>query len=707
LLGGTLAYMSPEQARGELPAAPSDIFSVGVILYELLTGRHPFRGASPIDTAYAIAHSEPKGIEAVRDMPVELAQLIAGMLEKDPIRRPPAQEVEQRLKALERPGYAAAGFAWRRVLRATALLALVAAAVFGGFYLWRKLARPEYNAPVIRYAIALPPGQNVLSLNISPRGDQLAYAVRDPSGRRIYRRFLDSLESRVVPGSESGAEPFFSPGGEEVAFFLPDIIRIVGPNGRRDLPIPRVAHDYGFWGSDGYIYFNAYSKDTPGISRIRASGGKAETVLDSAATPRGYAYALCRQLLPDSGGLLYDINLGPVSRSVHWLDLKSHQSHDIVDHGSGGQILPTGHLLFWRNGSLIAAPFDRRSKKLAASPVEVVPRVQSAGWNGAAASVSENGTLAYVAQPPPELRKLVWAVPGGAATAIPLPPASYEQAEVSPDGASIAVVRHDELTIWSVWIYQLQSRAWTKLAEGGERPRVVWSPDSRAIVAALPRDSEFTNLYRIPLDAPGKIERLTHDDDFGQAPTSWSAAANAILFLSGIYPSTETDAQLLSLGGDRRPRLVSAATGFERSPSFSPDGRWIVYSIDPDGGIFVRDAALAKPPRRILDGSGDGSRQERRYISPLWVGNRIYFIGPSSELMELVVDATGQPAGQPHALTGAGFVPLRDIWTRSYSIAPDGRVLTIHDLPDAPRPFPTINVVVNWFTELNRLAPVP
>ena len=99
--GGTLNYMSPEQTRGERPTRASDIFSLGLMLYELATGTHPFPTDSPIDTAHAIAHNTPKPVSALNSkIPAALDWLIGSMLAKDPSKRPSAEEVGSRLTGM-------------------------------------------------------------------------------------------------------------------------------------------------------------------------------------------------------------------------------------------------------------------------------------------------------------------------------------------------------------------------------------------------------------------------------------------------------------------------------------------------------------------------------------------------------------------------------------------------------------------------------
>ena len=231
-----------------------------------------------------------------------------------------------------------------------------------------------------------------------------------------------------------------------------------------------------------------------------------------------------------------------------------------------------------------------------------------------------------------------------------------------------------------------------------ERPRLVWSPDSRSLAVGLaPEGGEFPNLYRISVDTPDKAERLTDQPDFGQFPAAWSGSANAILFLEGVHPGSESDILLLPLSGERRPRVLVATPGIDRSPSFSPDGRWFTYSTGAEGQVYIQDVAQSRAASKI-SGPAGGS-------NPLWSrdGKKIYFVESGGGLMEVGMDATGN-AGTPRQLVSAGFNKIGDMWTRGYSVAPDGRFLLVREIQPERPALSQIQVVVNWFSELMRLA---
>jgi Tol biopolymer transport system component len=698
---GTPRYMSPEQARGLAVDARSDIFSLGVVLYELLSGAVPFDGSTPPDVLAAILMQDPPALAA----PAGIERIVRRCLNKEAAARyPSADALRDDLEKLtvrpEPPHRQDREIRWRPLALGAALLVLVA------LVLWLAL-RPRQAGPsaaaVIRSTLALPPGHVPEVVVISPAGDQVVYQASRNGVRQLYRRYLDEEESRPVPNSDGATQPFFSPDGKELGFYAPASIRIAGAGGTRDLVQVPAEFDLrrAVWGADQFIY---YTTPADGIWRIPAHGGKPEAVLEPGPAERARTFYFPQEILSGSPpGLLFSTNSGPKRRSIELAALPAGSApHIVVERGMGGEVLPGGYLLYYWQGKLLAAPFDAHSRKLAGSAVEVLAKTPSNGWRGPNASVSRNGTLVYLEEDLPR-RKLLWVNRLGREYPLPVADAAYEQAEVSPDGTKLAIARQDELSKWSTWIYDLRSGAWTRVFDMDvPRPRSIWSPDSKSIVSAsLEGDAQFVNLYRFSLVAPGAPERLTEEPDFGQFPASWSAAANAILFTEGVHVGTQSDIFALPLDGSRKPRPMVVSPGADRSPCFSPDGRRFAFASDQNKAseIFVQPFDLSSRPRQVSSGGG---------TNPAWSpsGAQLYYLTPAQALMEanMHADGSGEP---PHLLLPPGFTVRTDWWTRGYSIAPDGRFLVIRDVAGGSPPAPRIRVIVNWTEELKRLVPGP
>src|SRR5215475_10933875 len=99
LVVGTVKYMSPEQARGQTVGPPTDIYSLGMVFYELIAGRYPFSSDTAVGYLHAITVQTPAPLTGI---PKTLDALITRMLDKDAARRPGADEVRQELDAIEK-----------------------------------------------------------------------------------------------------------------------------------------------------------------------------------------------------------------------------------------------------------------------------------------------------------------------------------------------------------------------------------------------------------------------------------------------------------------------------------------------------------------------------------------------------------------------------------------------------------------------------
>jgi len=225
-IAGTAAYMSPEQATGGDLDARSDIFSFGVVLYELLTGRRPFEGTSVSEVRTAVVRDAPRAPrELVPDIPEALERVVLRCLRKGPERRfqhmgdvkvelleldetspPPGPAPGS--PARERPG------AHRRVVGAVSAVLLLAVLVAGT--LWRL--RVELPPPTV---VQLTSERWAGAGSFSPDGTQIAYASAGEDGANwdIWVKLVGQPEARRLT-SEPAAEdyPAWSPDGAQIAF---------------------------------------------------------------------------------------------------------------------------------------------------------------------------------------------------------------------------------------------------------------------------------------------------------------------------------------------------------------------------------------------------------------------------------------------------------------------------------------------------------
>src|SRR5215469_10834286 len=168
---GTLEYMAPEQTRAEVATPSSDIFSLGIVLFELATGIHPFRADSPIDTAYGIAHAEPRQPSSVNpSIPSTLNTLMLAMMDKDPRKRPAATEVNRQFAELSASG---AGkrirrFPWTAAVALAVSIGIASVAAFR-----EQIFSPR--EPIVTQLTTQVNENRVTAAAISPDGKSLAF----------------------------------------------------------------------------------------------------------------------------------------------------------------------------------------------------------------------------------------------------------------------------------------------------------------------------------------------------------------------------------------------------------------------------------------------------------------------------------------------------------------------------------------------------
>ena len=559
------------------------------------------------------------------------------------------------------------------------------------------------DAPTLRSSILLPQGHQPALLRISTQGDQIAYLSNLAGVPYVFRRYLNRDESVRVEGSEGATALAFSPDGEQLAIWTPDKILLVSKDGIRPLRSTKLTQvRTGTWAKSGYLYYSDQSVERPAIFRIPVTGGGVpEPVISAQHVAGGLTFPMVQQSLDSRDALLYSVNLTPRRRSLRlWsppTQFRKAVDRLVLERAMGGRELPTGHLVYFWDNALFSAGWDPQSMSAWGTPIKVLSGVAGAGWTGGVADISDSGTLVYRPKSPEEARPIVRVDRHGEQTKLDIPSAQYEQLRVSPDERRLAVVRRDGSSQWSIWLLDLHTHAWTMCLETqAELPRLAWSPDGRSLVMSLAQgDADFANLYRIPLDPPGDPQRLVEQPNFGQFPTSWSTTANAILFHEGTHPKTNSDIFVLDMA-TRQVKPLVQNPGWDSDAVFSPDGKWIAYSGDPGTGrkIYVQSYPSSAPAQVAANFEGRG---------PVWSakGDRLWFSGPGGFWEVPIRD--GKAIGEPVRCYGQTPAFTPDVWTRTFDISASGTLYAI--LPDLREVPGRIEVVSNWFRELEKLAP--
>ncbi len=714
---GTVAYMSPEQARGETVDFRSDQFSLGTVLYEMLTGKRPFIRDSAAETLVAIIREEPEPLTKLDSkLPAVLGWTVQRCLSKDPGERyastiDVAKEL-QNLRTHLSEAVSAADVApgetprLRRRVPFWAQMAALALAVGLGVLLVIRIGRTGFSpAPTLRVTLSFPldAAPNTFNQNpvaLTPDGKTLVYAGSNGDKSMLFVRRLDRDEIRPIPGTDGAWLPFISPDGLEVGFFAEHKLKKVSlvegspvtlcdaPNGRG-----------GSWGADGTIVFVA--SPMSGLSRIPASGGEPQKVTTPDVTKGERHYF--PQILPDGEHVLFMIMSNGASR-VAVASLRTGAQKILVEDAAYPRYLPTGHLLFTRPGSLFAVTFSLARLETSGPPVPVLEDLVTnhIAMRSAEYTVSQGGTLVYV--PSQQLqRTLVWVDRKGATERIPFPPGGYQYVALSPDGGRLAAITYDKGEKMALLFGDLARGTLSRSMAEGSFEGLAWAPDGKRVAFGFwPEGKGGWNVFWQSTDGSAPPERLT-SETAERTEYPYSFSPDGRLLLVGVFnyadPSTGWDIFLFPLTGEREPRPFLQTKFYEGGARFSPDGRWVAYQSNESGRVevFVRSFPGPGPKWQISTEGGGFPRWARS-------GRELFF---QNEDKMMAVDVETKPtfrAGRPRTLFEVHFLGGETTYD-SYDVAPDGkRFIMIKEDPAESGPA-HVNVVLNWFEEVKRRVP--
>ncbi|MFN2480058.1 MAG: protein kinase, partial [Pyrinomonadaceae bacterium] len=645
---GTVGYMSPEQVRGQRVDHRSDIFSLGVVLYEMLSGRRAFHGGSAVETLNAILKEDPPELsESNGQINPALERVVGHCLEKSPGQRfQSAWDVAFALEALSglsssRTGAAALPLTsgWtknrERVAWAVAgilLLGLLAALPFAIAH----LRRAPVEERVLRLSL-LPPENASMSrivpaMALSPDGRRLAFIATFEGRELLWVRSLDSHSAQALPGTEgaSGASPpFWSPDGRFIGFFGGGKLKKIEASGGPPQSLcDTAASRGGTWNRDGVIIFG----DTSGpLYRVSASGGEPTPVmpLDQSRLESSHRWP---QFLPDGRHFLYFVRSGQIeSRGVYVGSLDSKETKRLIPTALNATYAPPGLLLFMREETLMAQKFDAEKLELAGEPFPVAEHVAyNIGLGRGAFSVSENGVLAFRSGSG-DRDRLLWFDRGGKQIGTLGAPGIYFTLWLSPDERQAAVESTDpRMGTPDIWLFDLArgipSRFTTDPA-GDTSP--LWSPDGSRVVFSSSREG-VRHLYQ-KIASGGGQEELLFKSSEEKVPDDWSSDGQLILYQT-LNPKTKWDLWVLPMSGDRQPAPFLRTEFNEVQAQFSRDGKWVAYTSDVSGApeVYVQTFPASGGRWRVSTGGGSQPRWRRD-------GRELFYIAPDRKLMAVSI----------------------------------------------------------------------
>jgi eukaryotic-like serine/threonine-protein kinase len=710
---GTVPYMAPEQLEGREADARSDLFAFGAVLYEMLTGRRAFPGDSPVSVIAAILERDPPPLSSLQPLtPPLLDRIVRQCLAKAPGDRPDtAHDVANELRWIremsDAPSVVREG---RRGVRAALLIATGLAGMAAGAavmsWVLPEGASPPGRSPAraAQFVVELP-ASDTLAVDLRPAiafsrdGSQLVYAaVRDGTSRLFLRRLAD-LEPVLLPGTEGGDGPFFSPDGKHVGFFASGKLMKTAVDGGMPVALAEapVARG-GAWTEHGTILFT--SAPGAGFWEVPASGGPVRVVssLDLEQAER-------TQRFPDGlpGGRAALITVRTAQHpsfdetAIVTMSLASGERSAPLERGTQPRYLPTDHLLFARAGALHALRFDPRRLVAEGAATVVLENLMTARTTGAAHyTVSDSGALAYIRGPAwlPR-RTMVMVDRQNQVQPLLQPDRSYATPRFSPDGRLVVV--HTEDATDNIWVVDASSRNSARLTfDTGSHVASLWTPDGDRIVYASNASGAY-NLHWKRADGSDTAERLA-ESPHAQMPGSWSPDGELLVFTQ-TDPATGSDIWVLSVRDRAQPRPVVRSKFNEHGPALSPDGRWLAYCSNESGReeIYVQPFPGSGEKRQV---SLEGGRE------PVWSreGDALFYRVANRFMRLPVTTSPSFSFGKPVVAAEGDYVPSAMGGVPSFDVAPQSQQILVVQENRAAAPS-TIHVVLNWHVELNARVP--
>ena len=720
MIVGTVAYMSPEQARGEAVDRRTDIFAFGCVLYECLTGRQAFGGPTMTDALAATVKSDPDWSLLPANVPSSTRELLRRCLEKNPLRR--LQSIGDARVVLQEPfspqppsptpavATTARPLAWAIT---GALAAGAIAGVLGGRFLPPSSPRETSAPAVVRAVLPLRPGQAMglpgpPTVAISPDGRTVVFRATEAGVARLYRRALDGTDAEAIAGSEGGFDPFFSPDGQWIAFFAQQRLKKVAATGGSPVAICEITpiSAGGTWTTDGWIVFSR-GPNFP-LSRVSPAGGPVED-FSHLEPARGEHAHVWPQALP-GGRLLVTMVFGrdfqDLNEARAVIVSPGEKPRDIQTGSAFARIVP-GHLVFVRGDALLAAPFDAARLEVTGPPTPIGETIAiGAGRHAANFSVSNDGTMVFASAPSGTfpLNEVVRLDRAGHMTPLPVEAGVYSDLRQSPDGKRVALTRTVGIDI-RLFVFDIARETLSPLTpEAGRYFLPTWSPDGKRI-AYTGFEATEPHLYVRNADGSDRPAPLTEDGGLAEFPNSWSPDGQTLAYTVSYAQADSmtrkrqtSDIWLLSMDRKTPAHPWFETPSNEFAAEFSPDGRFLAYVSDESGRREVYVRPFPGPGGKTQVSSHGGAE-------PAWSSNGKEILYRDGDVFWSVAfrgspDATTSAARQ--LFSGTFDRGAREDHPREYDPTPDGSAMLALQTRRRDPVVAQLGVVTNWTRSLGK-----
>ena len=705
---GTPQYMAPEQLEARPVDARTDIFSLGALAYEMLTGVAAFRGESPARLMSAILKDDPRPItELAPEAPPLLEQTISRCLAKAPEDRwQTANDLRFQLRtiaAATRPidGPRLPAFRrWQRVERAAWSLVVIAA-IAAAWMLARRQGTPAIApgqpAATVRFTVAPPAGATFASssdipLAVSPDSRYLVYEAAGTDGiRHLWLRALATGSERMLSATEGASTPFWSPDSQWVGFFAGNSLKKVRVSTgiAQTVASPASTFAGAAWSTRDVILF---PRTTAGLSSVPAQGGSLSQVT-------GGGDHFWPQFLPDGEHYLNSaaaparIMIGSLGPEPHRLLMSFPLRISALGYAAG-------YVFYVQDRELRARPFDQQRLEFSGEAITVLDRLPVVANGRAPFSVSAAGVLAFWSHPLGEPAVLHWFSRDGRMTAAAVPsPAQYLGFALSPDGRQLVFSRMDADGGADLWLRDLD--------RGGEPQQLTfdaasytpqWSPDGSRLIFSGPGQRPPPKMFVRAMSGTAAVSRVGSAEPMPDFASSW--IGDSVVSVR-IDPVNRNDLWLHRMSDSSDTRLAVDTAFSESHGKVSPDGHWLAYVTDQSGRDEVWIATFPTGETRRQVSSGGGT-------APQWgKGQELFYLSPGGGLMAASIAAgrDGIDVGAPRelfqmpSLDAEGRVNMPT--SNNYLAAPNGeRFLAAVSARDPN--LPPISIVVNWPAMVNR-----
>jgi len=679
---GTFQYMAPEVLQGAEADARSDLFSLGCVLYEMVTGRRAFEGKSQLSVLTGILEKDPEPVSQVQPKsPATLDYVVKTCLEKIPDERfQTAHDVKLLLKWIAEGGtqkeLASTGPQRPWVWWTMAGVALLVAAASTGAYV--RLA--SLPTPVMQASILPPPGASFLTLSpeagpavISPDGTRLAFTARDEKGKTLlYVRELNSISPRALPGTEDAMYPFWSFDSREIGFFsLGQMKKISAAGGPGEAICDAANGRGGTWNKDGVILFAP--SVTGGVLRVPADGGTPEPAskLDDTRAENSHRWPY---FLPDGKHFLFWARSGEgIDQQALYVGTLGSLQAKIIMKSPSPAIFASGYLLFTRDQTLLAQPFDTGRLEVSGETTPIAEHIATNGaTNTPEFSASATGTLVYQMGDLAGVWDLLWFTHDGKPAGSVAQQERYYYPALSPEESRLAVsLFNGTQGTANIWILDLKRGTKSRLTfDSGMQLQSLWSRDGKTLFYVADTKGS-RHIYAKAADGRGTEQTILETPGVTETLPNLSPDGRYLTYVRQV-PSRPRGIWALPLFGDRKPFAIIESQSDNSSPAISPSGKWLAYESNGSGWREIYITAFP----------GGGAKWQvsaKGGVEPKWRGDgkELYFLDPSDNLVAVDADtAAGVPRlGVPHVLMQAIGVQRQ---VGSYVVAADGKKFLIN-----------------------------